>query len=521
MTKTTLKTEKGPTRAREGSPKMAVVYVRVSTEDQVSGTSLTSQESDCRAWCSKAGYDIAALRTDAGESAKTADRKGLIAALEDARRLKADALVVHKLDRLSRNASDGLTIRAALRRHGCELVSISEPAGNDPVGDMVSTIMFAVAQFDNDIRAQRSKRGMAETAMRGGWITTPPCGFLAARSGSLPVLVPDPQKAPAIATALRALANGVADKSMTLLALRAAGMPSQSASRCLRQPVYGGLIRSSLTGGADVLAAFPGLVTPAEWYRIEAALESPQKKAPGANDGFPLVGCLKCPECGGSITGSASRNRHGKLYGYYACHEGHVRARSEVVHADLHRLLTASSQLSIFLNLIVRRVVKKIAAGAADAAKERSRHQAEATKAESRMAKLTAGWADGLIEDDQYRAQMAKLRRDHATAKEAAEEQPGSVDLATLMGKVETHMKNVPALWETLDLQGKKAFFSALFGAIELLPDGKLSNPSQTSIFAMVYDLSDSDIEDWCAWRGKVQTLTAALNVLASLLPAA
>lgn len=502
-------------------PKTAVVYVRVSTEEQVAGTSLSSQEADCRAWCETAGFSVVAFRTDAGESAKTADRKGLIAALEDARRLKSDALVVHKLDRLSRNASDGLTIRAALRRHGCELVSISEPAGNDPVGDMVSTIMFAVAQFDNDIRAQRSKRGMAETAMRGGWITTPPCGFLTVRSGSLPVLTPDPQKAPLIAAALRALAQGIADKGMTLLALRAAGMPSQSASRCLRQPVYGGLIRSSLTGGADVLAAFPGLVTPADWYRIEAALEEPQKKAPGANEGFPLAGCLKCPECGGAITGSASRNRHGKKYGYYACHEGHVRARVEAVHADLYRLLTESSQLSIFLNLIVKRVVKKIAAGAADAAKEKSHHQSEATKAEARMAKLTAGWADGIIQDDQYRAQMAKLRRDHATSKEAAERDNGTVDLATLMGKVETHMKNVPALWETLDLQGKKAFFGVLYGTLDLLPDGKLSNPAQTSIYSMVCDLSETDISDWCAWRGKVQTLADALNVLASLLPAA
>ncbi len=337
---------------------------------------------------------------------------------------------------------------------------------------------------------------------RGGWITTPPCGFLAARSGNLPVLARDPSKAPAISAALRALANGVADKGMTLLALRAAGMPSQSASRCLRQPVYGGLIRSTLTGGADVLAAFPGLVTPAEWYRIEVALESPQKPAPGANEGFPLAGCLKCPQCGGSITGSASRNRHGKKYGYYACHEGHVRARVESVHADLYRLLTESSGISALFALIIKRVVKRIAAGAADAAKEKSRHQAEATKAEARMAKLTAGWADGLIEDDQYRAQMAKLRRDHATSKEASERQDGTMDLATLMGKVETHMKNVPALWETLDLQGKKAVFGALFGNIELLPDGKLSNPSQTSIFAMVYDLSGSDIEDWCAWRG-------------------
>jgi len=522
MTKTTSKTEKGPTRAREGTCKTAVIYTRVSSEEQVAGTSLASQESDCRAWCANAGYAVVAFRTDAGESAKTADRKGLIAALEDARRLKADALVVHKLDRLSRNASDGLTIRAALRRHGCELVSISEPAGNDPVGDMVSTIMFAVAQFDNDIRAQRSKRGMAETAMRGGWITTPPCGFVAARSGTLPVLAPDPQKAPAIATALRALANGIADKGMTLLALRSAGMPSQSASRCLRQPVYGGLIRSTLTGGADVLAAFPGLVTPAEWYRIEDMLKGTvRRRLSKLNGEFPLVGCLVCPTCGLSITGSRIGNGKGKSYGYYACHEGHVRVRSDSVHDIFSAMLADSSKLTVLFDHVLKRVVGKIAAEETRAAERRSRKLAEAAKAETRMAKLTSGWADGIIQDDQYRAQMSKLRRDHAEAKEAAESPVEYADFGTLMGKCQNLFGNPLNLWETLDLQGKKDFFGVLFGAATLETNPTRLNPSQDSVYQLLNELADGDIKDWCAWRGKVQTLADALNVLASLLPAA
>jgi DNA invertase Pin-like site-specific DNA recombinase len=58
----------------------AVIYTRVSTDEQaVSGTSLNSQESECRAWCQRNAYTVVKLFTDAGESAKSADRPQFLA----------------------------------------------------------------------------------------------------------------------------------------------------------------------------------------------------------------------------------------------------------------------------------------------------------------------------------------------------------------------------------------------------------------------------------------------------------
>ena len=114
--------------------KTAIIYTRVSSTDQVSGTSLETQERDIRAYCARNEYEVAAHFQDAGESAKTADRPGLIQALENARKRRANAFIVWKLDRLSRDTQDGLHIRGSLAKHGCELVSISEPLSNDPMG---------------------------------------------------------------------------------------------------------------------------------------------------------------------------------------------------------------------------------------------------------------------------------------------------------------------------------------------------------------------------------------------------
>lgn len=47
----------------------AVIYIRVSSDLQVKGTSLESQEAECRLWCQRNGYEVARVFVDAGESA--------------------------------------------------------------------------------------------------------------------------------------------------------------------------------------------------------------------------------------------------------------------------------------------------------------------------------------------------------------------------------------------------------------------------------------------------------------------
>lgn len=52
----------------------AVIYIRVSGSRQKENTSLATQEEICRQWCHSKGIEVERVFTDAGESAKTADR---------------------------------------------------------------------------------------------------------------------------------------------------------------------------------------------------------------------------------------------------------------------------------------------------------------------------------------------------------------------------------------------------------------------------------------------------------------
>ena len=81
--------------------KVAVGYVRVSTQEQVSeGVSLDAQRDKLRAYCKCSGIKLIDIKADEGISGGTLDRPGLQAALAMLRRGTAITLIVVKLDRI-------------------------------------------------------------------------------------------------------------------------------------------------------------------------------------------------------------------------------------------------------------------------------------------------------------------------------------------------------------------------------------------------------------------------------------
>jgi site-specific DNA recombinase len=147
----------------------AVLYLRVSSAEQVAGTSLATQERDCRAAASRAGLAVRAVYRDEGKSAKSVvGRDGLAAAVAEAERC-AGVLVCYKFDRLARNAADAIQVRDALVARGCRILSATEgDATASPIAKAIFGMASIFAELDNAQRAERSRRGMAERADAGG-----------------------------------------------------------------------------------------------------------------------------------------------------------------------------------------------------------------------------------------------------------------------------------------------------------------------------------------------------------------
>jgi site-specific DNA recombinase len=171
----------------------AVIYCRVSSKEQIEGTSLESQEIACKDYART--HDINVLKTfvERGESAKFADRTQLIELIDFCKNSKAkvQALLVWKLDRFARNVGDHFNIKATLMKHGVRVISVTEPIDSKPEGKLMETILAGFAQFDNDIRAARTVQGMRRKIQEGIFPWGPPLGYKGAARESTKKTKPD------------------------------------------------------------------------------------------------------------------------------------------------------------------------------------------------------------------------------------------------------------------------------------------------------------------------------------------
>jgi len=107
----------------------AVGYLRVSDASQVDGHSLDAQERLFHELCKNRGWEAVRVYREEGRSAHVeaiARRPVFRQLLEDAGRNLFGIVVVHTLDRWSRNQRVMLESLATLAKHNVSLVSITE-----------------------------------------------------------------------------------------------------------------------------------------------------------------------------------------------------------------------------------------------------------------------------------------------------------------------------------------------------------------------------------------------------------
>lgn len=152
-------------------------YVRVSTDEQASsGLGLDAQRAAIEAECQRRGWELLAIHEDAGASGK--DMKGRAAlqeALKAVRSHEAGALVVAKLDRLSRSLLDFSTLMVESQKEGWALVILDLGVDTtSPSGEMLANVMATFAQFERRLIGQRTKDALAVKKRQGVRLGRPP-----------------------------------------------------------------------------------------------------------------------------------------------------------------------------------------------------------------------------------------------------------------------------------------------------------------------------------------------------------
>lgn len=160
---------------------VVVGYARVSTENQLENYSIEEQTERLKAYCSAKGWSLRKLYVDGGYSGGNTDRPALQQMLAAIRQGGVDAVVVYKLDRLSRSQKDTLTlIEDELLAHKTDFVSINENFDTStPFGRAMIGILSVFAQLEKDQITERFTMGRIGRSKAGYYHggSRPPTGY--------------------------------------------------------------------------------------------------------------------------------------------------------------------------------------------------------------------------------------------------------------------------------------------------------------------------------------------------------
>ena len=154
-----------------------VIYARYSSHNQRE-ESLEAQIRACTEYASRQGLNIIKIYTDAAQSGTNADREQFQQMISDSNEGLFKNLIIHKLDRFSRDKYDAMTYKRKLKANGITILSVTENLDGSPEAIMMESVIEGMAQYYSANLAREVMKGLKETAYNC-WHTggTPPLGY--------------------------------------------------------------------------------------------------------------------------------------------------------------------------------------------------------------------------------------------------------------------------------------------------------------------------------------------------------
>jgi DNA invertase Pin-like site-specific DNA recombinase len=194
----------------------AVAYIRVSTEKQADkGVSLDAQRAKVEQYAELYDLELLEVVIDAGVSAKTLDRSGLQKALGMLKAGQAEALLVAKLDRLTRSVVHlGQLVEDYFAKDRWALLSVGEQIDTrSAAGRLVLNVLASVSQWEREAIGERTSAAMQHKASLGEYTGGDlPYGYSLAPDGEL--LVPNSAEQAVLGTARKLRSAGLSLRSV-------------------------------------------------------------------------------------------------------------------------------------------------------------------------------------------------------------------------------------------------------------------------------------------------------------------
>ena len=326
---------------QKGQGEGAVLYVRVSTDEQASGPlNLGNQEKRCREYCQQRGWPVMEVFVDPGESARSVDRPEFQRMLAYCRthRRKVRYVVVQDLSRFARNNQDQAQTIGELGRIGVLLRSTYESNIDETAaGKLAANIFGTFNQYFSDALSEKMRDRTRQSVSAGRFPWRAPIGYQNIGGKDGPNIKPDEKRAPFIRRAFELVAGGrhkqsevlqiVTDEGLTTAGGRP--LPKQTFQAVLRNPLYAGFVTLPSDPTFEPVKGLHEAIVSEEIFDcVQAILDGrrpsivPKKKI---NPLLPLKCLVRCESCGTPLTGGLAKGRS-KRYPRYWCRKQGCRA---------------------------------------------------------------------------------------------------------------------------------------------------------------------------------------------------
>ena len=162
----------------------AIGYCRVSTDKQSEkGVSLEAQTEKIRAMAVVHGFELIEVVHD-GESAKSLNRPGMQRVLQLVQGREVQAVIVAKLDRLTRSVKDLCELLELFEHRQVALISVAESLDtSSAAGRLVINIMAAVSQWEREAIGERTRDALQHKRGHGERVGNIAFGYRLAPDG--------------------------------------------------------------------------------------------------------------------------------------------------------------------------------------------------------------------------------------------------------------------------------------------------------------------------------------------------
>ena len=419
----------------------AVIYARYSSVNQRE-ESIEAQVRACQEYAQRNGLKVIDVYADSAKTGTNAERENFQRMIEDSGKGKFRYVIIHKLDRFSRDRYDSITFKRKLKINGVILRSVLENLDGSPESQILESLLEGMAAYYSQNLSRECLKGQLENGYKcvhnGG---IPPLGYDWDKESKKYVI--NAEEADTVRYIFSKYVEGIGYGTI-IAELNSMGRRSKrgnifgknSLHDLLKNFKYTGVYTFNLRLEKDVSGTrnpqfkpkdewiyieggMPAIVDKETFDKVQARLAYNKKNAGHfkAKRVYMLAGLLKCGECGSSMWGKGHTDgRHGLEYlNYECCGKAYKKNCSNrgVRKETIENYVLDELQDKLFSESSIKKLASKLSAYGtkmkAESQTELDEAMGELDEIKTKMDKIIQLVADSGISIDSVKSELKRL----------------------------------------------------------------------------------------------------------------